>query len=275
MTAGSARTWLFVPGDRPERFAKAVASGAGLVVIDLEDAVSPDAKDSARRHVREWIMTNETTVAVRINAAGTLWHDDDLTALADAGRPVVIMLPKAEDPAEVAYCLDRLPPGSAVAALIETARGVSRAEQLAGASGVVRLCLGTFDLAAELGVDPAYAPALALARNALVLASAVAGLAPPVDGVTAAVNDDDTLRADIRASAALGFGGKLCVHPRQIAPADEALRPTAAERAWARRVIEADFNGEVVVLVDGRMVDRPVIARARRILGLRPDGDEA
>lgn len=265
--AGAARTWLFVPGDRPERFAKAAAAGPDVVVVDLEDAVAPAHKDAARAHVTDWLPRAGVTVAVRINAAGTTWHDADLAALAALDGPSLAVLPKADSPETVAAVMAALPDGSAVVALVETALGVARAIDLARSPGVVRLAFGSYDLAAELGVDPDHAPALAPARGNLVLASAVGGLAGPIDGVTGDVRDHERLTADVTAAAALGFAGKLCIHPDQVAPAAAALAPSPDEVAWAERVLAAATE-DGVALVDGRMVDAPVVARARRIVSL-------
>ena len=265
--AETARTWLFVPGDRPERFAKAAAAGPDVVVLDLEDAVAPADKDAARAHVTDWLPNAEGTVAVRVNAAGSAWHDADIAALAALPNPTTVVLPKADSPETVAATLAALPAGSAIVALVETALGVARAIDLATSPGVVRLAFGSFDLAAELGVDPDHAPALAPARGSLVLASAVGGLAGPIDGVTGDVRDQELLTADVTAAAALGFAGKLCIHPGQVAPAAAALAPAPDEIAWAERVLAAATE-DGVVLVDGRMVDAPVVARARRIVSL-------
>lgn len=265
--AETARTWLFVPGDRPERFAKAAAAGPDVVVLDLEDAVAPAAKDAARAHVTDWLPRAEVTVAVRVNSAASTWHDADIAALAALGSPTTVTLPKADSPEAVAAVMSVLPTGSAVVALVESALGVARAADLARSPGVVRLAFGSFDLAAELGVDPDHAPALAPARGALVLASAIGGLAGPIDGVTGDVRDHERLTADVTAAAALGFAGKLCIHPGQVAQAAAALAPTADEVAWAERVLAAATE-DGVALVDGRMVDAPVVARARRILSL-------
>lgn len=267
--AAAARTLLFVPGDRPERFDKAAAAGADLVVLDLEDAVSPDAKDRAREHVVAWLRDATVPAAVRVNAADSPWHDDDLAALADIGadRSPTVMLPKAQNSGSVAATVATLGDGAAVIALLETARGILRAESIAAVDGVVRLALGTYDLAAELGVDPDDPSAMASARGTLVLASAAAGLAGPVDGVTGDVRDTDRLVTDVRRAAAVGFGGKLCIHPAQVGPTAATFAPAADDVAWARRVVAAaETAGDGVILVDGKMVDRPVVDRARRIL---------
>ena len=265
-TAETARTWLFVPGDRRERFAKAAGAGADVVVLDLEDAVAAANKDAAREHVARWLAGASHPCAVRVNAVGTNWHDADLDALGRHG-PALVVVPKAEDPDAVTRVSEALPDGSAVVALIETALGVVRAVELAQLPGVVRLALGTFDLAAELGVDPDHGPALAGARNVLVLASAVAALAGPIDGITGDVRDQGRLAADVTAAAALGFAGKLCIHPTQVPTAADALVPSAQAVAWANRVLtESSGRDFGVTLVDGLMVDPPVLARAGRIL---------
>lgn len=265
MTAALAQTLLFVPGDRPDRFDKAASAGADLVVLDLEDAVAPDAKDRARDEVVAWLRTVTVTAAVRVNAADSPWHDADLAALAGQARTVV--LPKAQEPAAVAGVVAALGDGSSVIALLETARGILRAEAIAAVPGVVRLALGTYDLAAGLGVDPDDPAAMATARGALVLASAAAGLAGPVDGVTGDVRDTDRLVVDVRRAAGLGFAGKLCVHPAQVAPTAATFAPDADLVAWAQRIVSAaEAAGDGVLLVDGRMVDQPVVDRARRIL---------
>ena len=143
--AQAARTLLFVPGDRPDRFDRALTSGAGLVVLDLEDAVVPQAKETAREAVSA-ALARGTTCAVRVNAAGTPWHEDDLAML--SRWPAVVMLPKVEDPASVEALVDRLGAERPVVALVESSRGILSAPRIAEA-GVCRLALGTFDLAAE------------------------------------------------------------------------------------------------------------------------------
>ncbi len=259
----TARTLRFVPGDRPERFAKAVASGADLVVADLEDAVAPGQKQQARANVAEWLDT-APVAAVRVNGAGTPWHKDDLAMV--SGRACVVLLPKAEDVALVAAVTARLADGSALVALVETARGVLAVSDLAHGVEVARLAFGSFDLAAELGVSPDDREAMAPARGALVLASAAAGLPPPVDGVTGYVPDVGALRADVEHARRLGFTGKLCIHPRQVEPAAEALSPSHAEILWAQAVVQAAATTGGVAVIEGRMVDKPVLDRAARLL---------
>ncbi|MER7394273.1 CoA ester lyase [Streptomyces sp. NPDC000151] len=257
----AARSLLFVPGHRADRFAKAAAAGADGVIVDLEDAVAPDGKDAARDDVARWLAGGARAV-VRVNAPGTEWFEADLAMAAAHGAPV--MLPKAEDPAVLESIACRTGGRSPVLALIETAAGVENAAALCRAPNLLRAAFGNIDLAADLGVDPDDHQALAYARSRVVCASAAAGLAPPLDGVTADLSADGPLPADIAHARRLGFAGKLCIHPRQLDAVHEGFTPSATERDWALRVLAA---GEAVTVVDGRMVDRPVLERARRILG--------
>ncbi|MBB5850712.1 HpcH/HpaI aldolase/citrate lyase family protein [Amycolatopsis umgeniensis] len=256
----SAKTFLFVPGHRPDRFAKAAAGGAGVVILDLEDAVGPDRKETAREHVRAWLEEGHRAV-VRLNAAGTPWYQEDV---ASVGRALAVMLPKAEDPAEIDALAGRLP-GMPILPLVETAAGIVGAVAICGADAVVRPAFGSVDLAAQLGVDDRSHEALRYARSALVVAAAAAGKAAPIDGVTTALDDEAALIADLDHAKTLGFTGKLCVHPRQVAVANRGLAPSESEIAWAREVVAPSGDGSVAV-VDGRMVDRPVELRARAIL---------
>lgn len=258
----TARSLLFVPGHRPDRFDKAANSGADLAVIDLEDAVAPEDKDRAREHAADWLAHGNRAV-VRINAPGTPWAEADLRAAADHGCPV--MVPKAEVPAVLADLASRTAGRCALLVLIETALGVERAHEVCAVPGVVRAAFGNVDLAGQLGIAHDDHLALATARSRVVLGSAAAGIAPPVDGVTTAVRDSAALADDIAHARRLGFGGKLCVHPAQLPPVTEGFAPSADESEWARTVLDA---GDAVTTVGGRMVDKPVLDRARRLLAL-------
>ncbi|MFT4086020.1 MAG: CoA ester lyase [Gordonia sp. (in: high G+C Gram-positive bacteria)] len=255
-------TFLFVPGDRPERFDKAAAAGADLVVVDLEDAVSPGNKDAAREAAARW-LADGNACAIRVNSPGSGLLAADLQAL--EGLTCTVMVPKAESAEDMGRVVASRGESPSVIALVETARGVLQAPSIAAAPGVHRLALGSFDLAAELGVDPDDALALAATRGGLVLASAAAGLPGPIDGVTASVDDADLLTADTRQARRLGFSGKLCIHPRQVGAVTAAFAPTEAERAWAQRVVEAFSASDGAALVDGKMIDKPVLDRALRI----------
>ncbi len=266
------RTYLFVPGDRPERFAKALASGADAVVLDLEDAVAAGAKDAARAAVALALAADASRLVVRINDASTPWHAADLAMLA-ATRAPAVMLPKSERTSEIAHVRAACPT-IAVLALVESARGVLEAVALASAPGVQRLVFGTIDFALDLDLSGDLAASLGLdhAASQLALASRAAGIAPPVAGVTSSIDDEALLLADLARARAHGFTAKLCIHPKQIAPLHAALAPTTAELAWAERVLAAaQAAGGAAVQLDGRMVDKPVIERARRLVARNSD----
>lgn len=264
-----ARTYLFVPGDRSQRYAKALASGADTIVLDLEDAVAPAAKGQARDAIAQWALhatdAERGRIAVRINDAASGAFADDLRLLRDA-RIATVMLPKAESVAQV-QAVRAAVPDARVLALIETARGVLTAQQVAGAGGVVRLVFGTLDYALDLDLDIADSPdGLAHAAGAIAVASRVAGLPTPVAGVTPQLDDEARLLADLAWSRRHGFGAKLCIHPRQVAPIHAALAPDAQAVDWARRVLAAEAASPGAARLDGRMIDRPVVLQAQRTL---------
>jgi citrate lyase subunit beta/citryl-CoA lyase len=255
------RSYLFVPGNRPERFAKALAAGAHAVIIDLEDAVAPADKPAARDAVRAW-LTPQHPVLVRINSADTAWFADDVEL---SGLPGVagIVLPKAEQSADIALLRGKGAP--AVLPLIETALGLHHALTLAQHPCVERLLFGSIDFSLDLGLHEGVEE-LQYFRSHLVLASRLAGILPPVDGVTTALDDGARILDDARRARRNGFGGKLCIHPKQLAHVHAAFAPTAEEVAWAERVLQAveTTNGAAVAL-DGKMIDRPVILKAQAI----------
>ena len=261
-TVEVARSLLFVPGTRPDRFAKAARSGADLVVIDLEDAVPEADKGTAREAVAAWLDAG--AAAVRVNALGSAHHAADIAAIAGTGGLAAVVVPMADDPAGLSELAHRLGSDVPVVALVETALGVHRAHDIAAATGIRRLAFGHLDLAADIG-SSTDDTAMLLARATLVLASRVAGLPGPVDGTTTALDDPAAAGADARRARALGFTGKLCIHPSQVAPVNAAFGPTEDEVAWARRVVQAAAPGGAV-RVDGEMVDAPVLLRARRLL---------
>lgn len=260
-------TYLFVPGDRPERFAKAVASGADRVIIDLEDAVAPASKAAARSTIAEWLQGNGDQVGkvlIRINDAATVWHADDL-AWAQAVQATCVMLPKCEAAHQVATVLACLPPHASVVPLIESASGLVAVYDIANAKGVTRLAFGSLDYMVDMAVDSGSL-ALDYAATQIAVASRAAGLASPIAGVTPDL-DPARVTADMRLAKSLGFGAKMCIHPTQLAAVLAALAPTAAEVAWAERVIQAwAASGSGAIQLDGKMVDRPVVLKAERIM---------
>lgn len=254
-----ARSFLFVPGDRPDRFEKAVLSGADVVILDLEDGVAPESKRMARAAVVDWVASTAHPVAVRINRVDSPEGEDDLRALEAVDRPIVV--PKTESAADLARASnggDR-----PVVALVETARGIRDVAAVAEGAGLVRIAFGNADLSVSLGVDPGARLALLGARNALVIASAAAGLATPIDGVTLDLDDSERLAADLAHAREIGFGAKLCVHPAQVGETNSAFLPTAGEVDWAVRVSAAPDGAS---RIGGQMIDAPLVGRARAII---------
>jgi citrate lyase subunit beta/citryl-CoA lyase len=259
-----ARSFLFVPGDRPERFERALSSGSDVVVVDLEDAVVPAAKESALGHVVE-LLTSRAPVVIRVNDPRTPRGADDLAVLATVGTRVAVMVPKAEDPDTIRRVREVLGPEASILPLVETAAGVLGVAALAATTGVTRLVFGHLDLCAELSLGPEDLIRLAPARFALVAGSAAAGLPAPVDGVCTEVRDAEQILFQARQSVESGFTGKLCIHPAQVPLVHQAMAPGDDELAWARKVLDTTTEHDVTV-VDGRMVDRPVYLRALSIV---------
>ncbi len=259
-----ARSYLFVPGDRPDRFEKAWASGADVVILDLEDAVLPEAKGRARDAVAQWLSV-ERPVYVRVNGMEAGGFQEDINAVAKPGL-IGIVLPKAEDPQQIDEVVRRIPTDARVLPILETAMGVWNALEVAAAPGVERLAFGSIDMQLDTGIS-GDGEELLYARSRMVLASRVARILPPLDGVTTALDDADRLTGEIDRARRLGFGGKLCIHPRQVDPVNQGFSPTPADIDWARHVLEAVESLESgVSQLEGVMVDRPVIERARRIV---------
>jgi len=257
-------SYLFVPANRPERFGKALTSGADALTVDLEDAVAPDAKVGARAALASWLAATPVRVIVRINGADTAWFEDDL-ALCELPSVRGVMLPKAErieDLARVAAAAPR----RELLPLIETAAGFDAARSIAQAAGVARLVFGSIDFQHDLGIHGDDEELLYF-RSQLVLDSRLAGIEAPVDGACTAIDDPQRLADESLRARRLGFGAKLCIHPRQVDIVNRAFSPGDDEVAWARRVLQAaaEARGAAVAL-DGKMVDRPVILRAEAIV---------
>ena len=259
------RSYLFVPGNRPDRFDKAVFSGADRVILDLEDAVSPGEKEAARQAAGRWLQQSIPAV-LRINGVDSFWFDGDLAAAA-ALRAAEVMLPKADLPSlqrVLHFLVDR-----PVIALIETVAGLEQAHEIARMKGVSRIAFGNVDFSTDARIRPS-SPALNHARFQIAMASRAAGIAPPIDGVTVSLHDDEALSRDIGTALDFGFGGKLCIHPKQVATVNALLGPTDEEVIWAEAVLKAvDASGDNVVQFEGKMIDKPVVQRADYILRQR------
>lgn len=269
-----ARSFLFVPATRPERFAKALAAGADAVIIDLEDAVAPGEKAQARQGLAQaWpglATAGRARVLVRVNAGNTAWHGDDLNLLGGlVGLGLAgVVLPKAEHAAQLSHVAAVLGPACALVPLIESVAGLDAADTLARSPQVLRLAFGNLDFQADAGLacGPDEAELTAV-RLAVLLASRRAQLPSPIDGVTADLQDAAQLARDLLRSRSGGFGAKLCIHPAQVAAVNAAFTPSPAEIDWARRVVAASEAADGgVVSLDGRMVDAPVLRLAQRTL---------
>ena len=270
-----ARSLLFVPGTTPERFAKAAASGADGIIIDLEDAVPEAEKNAARAAAIAYLQTpplGNVTRCLRINSPHTPQGLRDLLALIDAAAvPDAVLVPKTESADDLTLIGDVLGARAetvALLALIETARALSVADEIAAHPRVTALVLGGADLAADLGTTMAWEPLL-FARSRLVQAAATAGI-PALDVPHLDLGDPAGLVTETAASQRLGFSGKLAIHPQQVAAINAAFTPSADAVAQAERIVAA-FRSAAggVCLVDGRMVDPPIVRAAERILARR------
>lgn len=265
-----ARSLLFVPGHQPERFAKALDSGADAVILDLEDAVASGDKPAAcERIAAAWpgLARAHDRLLVRVNPPGSPYHSGDLELLSQLQGLRAVMVPKSQDGQMLADIANAFP-GLALLPMVETAQAVARLDEVARGPAVLRIALGHIDLQADLGMacDEDEAE-LAPLRFALVVASRRAGIAAPIEGVTTATTDAAAITRDTARGRRFGFGGKLCIHPAQVAHVHAAFAPGAAQVAWARRVLEAlEMAGGGAFRVDGKMVDAPVIALARQLL---------
>ena len=264
-------TYLFVPANRPDRYAKAFAAGADAVIVDLEDAVSPEDKAVARHALGDWCNAHRDLAAkviVRINDEATAWFEEDL-ALAKSVGIESVMLPKVELASQIGRVKGALGPKSIMIPIVETARGLLNVDAVAVSAGVQRLAFGTLDYAVDLDLS-GDERGLIYPACRMALASRAAGLAAPIAGVTANLADDAALLSDLTFARACGFTAKLCIHPKQVALIQQALTPAPQEVEWAQRVIAAASVGKGAVQVDGKMVDRPVLLKAQAILDRIP-----
>lgn len=265
------RSALFVPGSRPERFAKALAAGADAVIVDFEDAVEERLKLQARDNLAAFLTAHpQARVWVRVNAPEHAGHADDLAFCAQQPGVSAVLLPKVENAAQVAVAART---GKPVLPIIETAKGLLALERIAGAEGVERLSFGSLDLALDLNLNTDSASAqrfLDQARMAVQLHSRGADLAPPLDGVFPAIGDPQGQQRAMRHAYDMGYGGALCIHPSQVPLIHGVLAPSSEELAWARRVVDASVaaKGAGAFQLDGQMIDAPVLLRAQRLLAL-------
>ena len=265
------RSALFVPGSRPERFAKALAAGADAVIVDFEDAVEEPLKLQARDNLAAFLTAHpQARVWVRVNAPEHAGHADDLAFCAHQSGVSAVLLPKVENAAQVAVVART---GKPVLPIIETAKGLLALERIAGAEGVERLSFGSLDLALDLNLNTDSASAqrfLDQARMAVQLHSRGADLAPPLDGVFPAIGDPQGQQRAMRHAYDMGYGGALCIHPSQVPLIHGVLAPSSEELAWARRVVDASVaaKGAGAFQLDGQMIDAPVLLRAQRLLAL-------
>ncbi|BDX21201.1 CoA ester lyase [Polynucleobacter sp. TUM22923] len=267
---GLSSSFLFVPGTRPDRFVKALDSSAEVVIIDLEDAVAQEDKESARAAIRAAWSTftakQKNRLVIRCNAPGSAFYAADLI-LAESLDVTCLLIPKCESLDQVNGAAQILP-NTAIIPMIETALGLHHLNEIANSEQVLRLALGNLDLQADLGmVCDAQETELQTARFQLVLASRLAQISPPIDGVTPSTDDIDRITDDADRAKRMGFGGKLCIHPKQVPIVALAFMPSASELAWAQRVVAADKASKGgAVQLDGRMIDRPVVLLAQRTL---------
>lgn len=266
----SARSYLYVPGDQPDKLAKALGRGADAVILDLEDAVPAHRKDEARATVVGFLESLDGTyrgqIWVRVNPGALL--DADVSVLTQL-RFDGISLPKAS--VLELERLHRLIAGLelAIMPLVETADAVLNVAGIAGARGVARLQIGEADLAAQLGIEASDdGREFAAIRAQVIVASAAFGLEPPVGPVSTDFHDVEALRASTIALRRMGFGSRAAIHPRQVAVINDAFTPSADEIAAAQDILgRFDAAGGGVVLdAQGRMVDEPIVRAARRVV---------
>jgi len=263
-----ARSWLFVPATRIDRFAKAAASGADRIIIDLEDAVAADEKDRARESLAMAALPNGVPTYVRINGAGTPWFERDAAVAATLGI-TGILLPKANSADDVDRAANRLPAAFSIVPIVETAAGVWNVLAVAQAAHVERVVFGALDFQLETGMYD-EGGACDFVRGRVAVASRVAKIGAPIDSVCLSINDEPLITTDAQRGRRFGCCGKLCIHPHQVRVANRVFRPTADEIEWARSVLaeRAARPADAVFSHRGALVDRPVIERASQIVAL-------
>jgi (S)-citramalyl-CoA lyase len=276
-SSAASRSWLFTPATRPDRFPKAMAAGADVAIIDLEDSVAPDEKESARKEALRYLRSSHVArprVALRINGIGTWAGVADLNALLSVSAwPDLLVLPKTETAGHL-QILDRLLTAARaetrLVGIVESAAGLAAVEAISSATPRLEaLMLGAADMTADLGAVTAW-ESLAFARSRLVVACALNNVTA-IDAPFFDIHDEDGFRRDVERNVALGFRAKAAIHPKQVAGINAALTPGDAAIAKARSILEENAKG--VGTVDGQMIDEAVARQARRVLaaaGLTP-----
>lgn len=267
------RSLLFVPATRLDRIEKALNSGADVVIVDLEDAVALAEKESARAGLDAYLTKHQgIKVAVRINGADTHQFIDDLEMCAKHDNIRAIVLPKSQSIVSLEQVAEL---GKPIWPLIETALGDFELPNMVRVKGVERLLLGGLDMGGDLGLKPDTEGALSVIdkiRTDLVMYSKIGGLNPPVETVFPAIDDLDGIEKFARKASQMGFSGMLCIHPHQLPAIHKGFSPSSEELEWAHRVLAmAAKSGKGAFQMDGKMIDAPVIRRARLIAAQADD----
>ena len=255
-------SYLFVPASTPDRIPKAMATDAHRVIIDLEDGVGFEAKEQARQGLAELVL-NQPAV-LRINAIGTPYFDDDIAAAAQLPWVEAVMLPKVESPLHVERIRSVLPAHIKILALVESALGIVRLDDIAAARPD-RLIFGSADYLADIGASFS-SEVLNYPRTRLVIASRAFSLPSPVDGPAIVMKDLDAIRADSQDARGLGMGAKLCIHPAQVPVVNEVFGISDEQRRWAEAVLAEAKNHSGAFSFEGDMIDEPILKRARLML---------
>ena len=263
------KIFLFVPGNRLDLIPNAFGIGADEVAVDWEDALAEAEKDQAMLDLAAYCGSGDAReIWLRVNSADSSRFARDCRALTELPAVKGVILPKAERPADITEL--HLGCGKSVIALIETAKGILNLPQIAFAQGLHALSYGCLDLSNELGLNfgtPAADTFFNRLRTDLLLHSRLNGLFPPIETVFPNFSDDEGLRRHTVFWRDMGFGGMLCIHPKQVALAKILLQPAPEDAAFAEKVLTEAEHGRGVFQVDGKMVDAPVIARAKKLLG--------
>lgn len=260
----TSRSFLFVPANRTERYSKALNSGSDAVIIDLEDAIPTEHKLESRALLKQWLLDHPTEkVMIRVNADQTEWFAEDIQ-LAQLSNVIALVLPKAEqkqafEAIQKIRSLDVYP-------IIETPYGMANVEQIAQFPAVQALMFGSIDFQLEMDMTGDYLELMSF-RNRMVLASKLAGIENPIDGVTADFTNTELVRTETLQAKKLGFQGKLCIHPNQVKIVNQTFNPSPEEIQWAQEIIKAvqAADGQTISL-NGKMIDKPIILKAEKIL---------